>query len=148
MKNRAIAALSAAAIACTIFVLSACAAEMDEDKTSVDAVESVEIMPCDFHIASATLIDSNIGLEMSKMLNEENGKYVNLNVENNGSNSVVAAINGQNSRTLKPGESGHISLEVTQGFLGLDREYEFTVVAGTNGGAISIHYEIAQQDTQ
>ena len=89
-------------------------------------------------------ISSNTGLEMSKLLNEHNGKYANLYVENNGSNSVVATINGQSGRTFTAGEKGHIYLEVTQGFFGLDKEYEFKVVPGTNGGSIDIHYEIVQ----
>lgn len=91
-------------------------------------------------------ISSNIGLEMSKMLNKKNGKYVNLYLENNGSNPVVATINGQSERTFQPDEKGHIYLEVTQGFLGLDKEYEFKVVPGHNGGSISIYYEIDQRD--
>lgn len=92
-------------------------------------------------------IYSNVGLEVSKELNQNNGKYVNLYVENNGSNSVVATINGQNERTFKAGEEGYIYLEVTQGFLGLDREYVFKVVPGTNGGSIEICYEITQEDS-
>jgi hypothetical protein len=99
--------------------------------------------------ASLTRIDSgdirsNTGLETSMMLNQENGKYVNLYVENNGSHSVVATINGQSERAFKAGEKGYIHLEVTQDLLGLDREYDFKVVPGTNGGSIDIHYEIAQ----
>ena len=89
-------------------------------------------------------ISSNIGLEVSKKLNERNGKYVNMYVENNGSNSVVATINGQSERTFQAGEKGHVSVEVTQGFFGLDRDYAFKVVPGANGGAINIHYEIVQ----
>ena len=89
-------------------------------------------------------IRSNTGLETSMMLNQENGKYVNLYVENNGSHSVVATINGQSERAFKAGEKGYIHLEVTQDLLGLDREYDFKVVPGTNGGSIDIHYEIAQ----
>lgn len=89
-------------------------------------------------------INSNTGLEVSKKLNESNGKYANLYVENDGSNSAVATINGQNERTFKAGEKGYIYLEVTQGFGGVDKEYEFKVVPGTNGGSINIHYEITQ----
>ncbi len=89
-------------------------------------------------------INSNTGLEVSKTLNKSNGKYVNLYVENNGASSVVATINGQREKTFKAGEKGYIYLEVTQGFLGLDREYMFKVVPGTNGGSINIHYEISQ----
>lgn len=91
-------------------------------------------------------INSNTGLEPSFTLNKSNGKYVVLYVENNGSNSVVATINGQSKRTFKADEKGHIYLEVTQGFLGLDKEYEVKVVPGTNGGSISIQYGITQQD--
>ena len=106
----------------------------------------------DDHIAngpSATGIDSGdissiTGLKFSKKLNESNGKYVNLYLENNGANSVVATINSQSERTFKAGETGYIYLEVAQGFLGLDKEYEFKVVPGTNGGSINIHYEIIQ----
>lgn len=147
MKNRAIAALLAAIVACAIFVLSACAAGVKEDNHSVDTSESAEASPLGLQIDSGDLRSSN-GLEPSFMLNRSNGKYANLYVENNGSNSVVATINGQNSETFKPGEKGQISLEVTQGFLGLDKEYEFKVVAGPNGGLVNIHYEIAQRDTQ
>lgn len=140
MKNRAV--LLAAAVACAIFVLSACAAEVKEDN------HSVEVMPLGLQIDSGDLRNSSNGLEPSFMLNRSNGKYAYLYVENNGTNSVVATINGQNPGTIKPGENGQISLEVTQGFLGLDKEYEFKVVAGPNGGLVNIHYEITQRDTQ
>ena len=91
-------------------------------------------------------ITSNIGLERSWTLNQSNGKYANLYVENNGSNSIVATINGQNERIFQAGEKGGIYLEVTQAIFGGDQPYEFKVVPGTNGGAISIYYEIAQRD--
>jgi hypothetical protein len=147
MKNRAIIVLLAAIMACATFVLSSCAAETEEGRNSVDAAESAESMPRDLLIDSGDL-NNRTGLNPSYKLNRSNGKYLNLYVENRGSTSVVAAINGQSESAFAPGESGHISLEVTQGFLGLDREYECTVGAGANGGAINIHYEIAQQDTQ
>ena len=85
---------------------------------------------------------------MTKKLNKSNGKYVNFYVENNGSHSIVATINGQSERTFEPGEKGHIYVEVTQGLFGTDKEYVFKVVPGTNGGSVNIHYEIAQRDTQ
>jgi len=91
-------------------------------------------------------INSSTGLEVSKKLNKSNGKYVNLYVENNGSNPVVATINGQSERTFQPDEKGRISLEVTQTFWGGDREYVFKVVPGTNGGSVNIHYEIDRRD--
>ena len=89
-------------------------------------------------------ITSSTGLEFSKKLNERDGGYVDLYVENKGPGLVAATINGQNERTLQPGENGHIFLEVTQNFLGFDREYEFKVVSAANGGSISIYYEITQ----
>ena len=56
----------------------------------------------------------------------------------------ILAVGYSNEETADPERHS----QVTQGFLGLDREYECTVGAGANGGAINIHYEIAQQDTQ
>ena len=112
-------------------------------KTSVD--DMVTNSPRVTGISSGN-ITSLTGLEPSFTLNSSNGKYVTLYVENNGSNSIVATINGQSERTFKAGEKGHISLEVTQGFLGLDKDYEFKAVPGTNGGSINIYYEIAQRD--
>ncbi len=109
----------------------------------VDAVKSVEIMTL-----GSGESNSITGLEMTRKLNRSNGKYVNLYVENNGSNSVVATINGQSERTFQPGEKGCIYVEVTQGFLGTDKDYAFKVVTGTNGGSVNIHYEITQRDTQ
>jgi len=106
---------------------------MIEDKPGVTGIDSGEI-------------SSNTGLEVSRKLNKSNGKYVNLYVENNGPNPVVATINGQNERTFKAGEKGHIYLEVTQTFWGGDREYVFKVVPGANGGSINIYYKIDQRD--
>ena len=79
---------------------------------------------------------------------EDNGKYVGLYVENKGSGPVVATINGRSEETFEKGESGHIYVEVTQGRFGADKEYEFKVVPGTNGGMINIHYEIAQRESR
>lgn len=93
-------------------------------------------------------IENLVGLEMTKKLNQDNGRYVDLYVENNGAGPVVATINGESERTFEEGESGRISVEVTQGWFGADRDYEFKVVPGTNGGTVNIRYEIAQRDTQ
>lgn len=93
-------------------------------------------------------ISNGTGLDTRWELNRSSGKYVELLVENNGENSVVAAINGQNEQTLQPGETGKICVEVTRDALGRDREYLFRVVCGTNGGAVNIRYEITQRDTQ
>lgn len=112
-----------------------------------DPTEGRWIMPLDLFIDSGE-INNKTGLEVSKKLNKDNGKYVNLYVENKGSGPVVATINGKSERTFKKGESGHIYVEVTQGWFGADKEYEFKVVPGTNGGTVNIHYEIAQRDTE
>ena len=93
-------------------------------------------------------IENNTGLSVSKKLNKDNGKYVGLYVENKGSGPVVATINGRSEETFEKGESGHIYVEVTQGRFGADKEYEFKVVPGTNGGMINIHYEIAQRESR
>ena len=147
MKNRVLATLLAATIACTIGVTVAFATAVKEDNKPVDVVESVEIMPRDLVIDRGN-VNNNTGLKTSRKLNKSNGKYVNLYVENKGSNDVVATINHQSARTFKPGEKGHIYVEVTQGFLGADKKYEFKVVPGTNGGSVQIFYAIAQRDYQ
>ncbi len=136
MKKSVIASIIAVVVALTCLLgLVGCERKSVDDiianKPSVTGIDSGEI-------------NSNTGLEVSKTLNKSNGKYVNLYVENIGANSIVATINGQSERTFKAGEKGHIYLKVTQGLLGLDREYVFKVVPGTNGGSINIHYEIAQ----
>lgn len=92
-------------------------------------------------------INNKTGLDTSKKLNKGNGKYVSLYIENEGSNPVVATIDGQSERIFKKGESGHIYVEVTQGLFGADKSYNFKVVPGTNGGTVDIYYEIAQQDS-
>ena len=92
-------------------------------------------------------INNKTGLDTSKKLNKGNGKYVSLYIENEGSNPVVATIDGQSERIFKNGESGHIYVEVTQGLFGADKSYNFKVVPGTNGGTVDIYYEIAQRDS-
>ncbi len=75
-------------------------------------------------------------------LNKDNGKKVNFYVENNASEPVIIEINGSNSRTLKSGESGHISASVT----GKAQKFTFKARAGVNGGKINISYIIKQRD--
>ena len=108
------------------------------DAVTPIALEDNWLMPLDLFIDSGN-IENNTGLSVSKKLNKDNGKYVGLYVENKGSGPVVATINGR---------SGHIYVEVTQGRFGADKEYEFKVVPGTNGGMINIHYEIAQRESR
>ena len=57
-------------------------------------------------------------------------------------------LNSTEDRRFNLSESGHIYVEVTQGRFGADKEYEFKVVPGTNGGMINIHYEIAQRESR
>lgn len=147
MKNQAIATLLATTIACATFVTPAFATNMKENNHPVDVVESVKIMPRDVSIDEGDK-NNETGLNDSYKLNRENGKYVNLYVENKGSNDVVATINDTNEKTFKPGAKGHISVEVTQGIFGGDKTYTFKVVAGKNGGNVNIHYSIAQRDTK
>lgn len=138
MKKSPIASILAIAVAWTCLLgLVGC------ERNSVDGVPGNR--SSGFGMDSGDL-ESNIGLEVSKILNKSNGKYIHLYVENNGDNSVVTTINGQSERTLQAGEAGSIYLEVTQGLLGHDREYEVKVVPGANGGSINIHYEIDQRD--
>ena len=101
------------------------------DAVTPIALEDNWLMPLDLFIDSGN-IENNTGLSVSKKLNKDNGKYVGLYVENKGSGPVVATIN----------------VEVTQGRFGADKEYEFKVVPGTNGGMINIHYEIAQRESR
>ena len=96
------------------------------DAVTPIALEDNWLMPLDLFIDSGN-IENNTGLSVSKKLNKDNGKYVGLYVENKGSGPVVATINGRS---------------------GADKEYEFKVVPGTNGGMINIHYEIAQRESR
>lgn len=135
MKKSVMTFILAAAAAWTcLFGLAGCERNsMDYNAPSVTGIGSGSI-------------SSNIGLETSKALNKSNGNYVNLYVENNGPNPVVATINGQSEKTFQPDEKGSVYLEVTQTFWGADRDYLFKVVPGKNGGSINIYYEIEQRD--
>jgi len=135
MKKSAIASILAIDLAC-LLGLAGCEG-ISRDKRTADKPDVTGI--------SSGEISSNIGLEVSKKLNESNGKYANLYVENKGPTPVVATINGQSERTFQPDEKGSICLEVTQTFWGGDREYMFKVVTGA-GGSINISYEIDQRD--
>lgn len=141
MKNRVIAAVLATTITCAIFATSSCATKANENNNYIEAVTSEEIMPFDLAIDSGD-INNKTGLKTTYKLNKSNGKYVNFYIENKGTNSVVATINGGNKKALEKGEKDCISVKVNQGFLGVDNEYEFKVVTAKNGGTVNIHYEI------
>lgn len=117
------------------------------DSIEFAPVEDSEIMPLDLGIDDGT-IDNFSGLDVTRKLNRKNGEYVNLYVENKGTNAVIATINGKNERTFQPGEVGHISAEVTQGLFGTDKSYRFKVVTGKSGGSVKINYVIAQRDAK
>lgn len=139
IKRGVIAAVILALIVCCIFWY------MDQKKEI--ELHTINGEKIDLLIDYGT-IRNQIGLDKTIKLNKDNGKYVNLYVENKGSGSVIATINDQSSRTFKKGESGHIYVEVTQGALGGDKSYNFKVVTGTNGGMVDIYYKIAQRDSQ
>lgn len=145
MKTRTLSALVAAVIIGTLVALPDFAAEPANVEKPVEAVDFITIMPPDMPVASGTIKDDS-GLDLDKKLNRDNGKYVNFYVENLGNDPVKITINGQNSRTLEAGESGHIDMEVTQGLFGGDKTYTFKAVAGTNGGTVHINYTIYQRD--
>lgn len=147
MKNRVIVAVLVATITFGIFVTSSCAKKSNENNNHIEAVTSQETIPLDLTIDSGD-INNKTGLKTTYKLNNSNGKYVNLYIENKGNNSVVATINNGGKRTFGKGEKGHISLEVTQGFCGGDNEYEFEVLTGKNGGTVNIYYEITQQNSK
>lgn len=75
-------------------------------------------------------------------LKKSNGAKVNFWIKNNGKVSVRITINGDQIRTLAPGQSGHISAPVSS----LSSKYKFKAVPTPNGGRIKIDYRIAQRD--
>lgn len=149
MKNRVIGILLVVALAGTMVVAPffTFTSEAKEIEEPLELVESAEIMSRDTPVAEGTINDKS-GLDFSKKLNKENGKYVNFCIENIGSNPVTATINGQAERTVQVGEKSHICIEVTQGIFGSDKSYNFKVVPAENGGTVHINYVIYQRDTQ
>ncbi len=146
MKKRIFSVLFAVIMVCAVSVTFVFATEPGGGRPLADVVYSDLAMPVEPFLDSGHLNNST-GLDTVKLLNRDNGQYVCLYVENHGTNAVVATINGEGARPLEPGESGHISVEVTQGLFGYDREYAFKVLTGTNGGTVNISYRIVQQDT-
>lgn len=129
-------------LACAMIFSVLVAPEVEAKEETITKIAEMRALFIDYGT-----IRNQIGLDTTIKLNKDNGKYVNLYVENKGSSSVIATINDQSSRTFKKGESGHIYVEVTQGALGGDKSYNFKVVAGTNGGMVDIYYKIAQRDS-
>ena len=80
--------------------------------------------------------------EKTIKLSKSNGSTVNFYIENKGAVSITISINGENARSLAPGEKGHISARVT-GFTA--KNYKFKAVP-TSSGEITFRYDIAQRD--
>ena len=147
MKNRKLSALLAAAMVSATVAVPAAAEKTEPVTAPVGMADAIEIMPREMPVANGEINDKS-GLDISKTLNKNNGKYVNFYVENLGSNPVQITINDENERILEAGEKGHISMEVTQGIFGADKTYKFKAVAGKNGGTVHINYVIYQRDVQ
>lgn len=147
MKNKVIATLLATTIICGTFATLAYVIDIKENNNTREVVTPKQITPLDLSIDNGES-NSNVGLEKTYKLNNDNGKYVNLYVENKGTNDVVATINDSSEKTLKPNEKGNVCVEVNQGFFGRDKDYVFKVLTGRNGGTVDIYYEIAQQENQ
>ena len=142
MKKSVLSALLATAVVCVIIVTSSCSTQVKDNDASKDAAGAEET-PVGAVIDSGN-ISNNTGLNAAYNLDMGRGKYVNLYIENKGPNDVVATINGNSSKTFKPGDQGNIYAEVTQGLWGGDTEYVFKVVTGRDGGIVNINYEITQ----
>ena len=152
MKNQKLGALLAAVMVSTMVAVPACA-ETGGNVHSSEVVASAEIMPRDKPVADGTINDPS-GYEFEDDLDRDDGKYVNFYVENLGNNPIVASIyidgsdDPSEERTFQPGETGHIFVEVTQGFLGFNKDYKFTLVPGANGGTVYASSIIYQRDQQ
>lgn len=84
--------------------------------------------------------------ESSWKRNKINGDILNFYVNNKGTTSVIITINGENARTLEPGEAGHISAEVND-LLNLGKWYTVKCVPAISGADINITYAVAQRDS-
>lgn len=105
---------------------------------------SSTITPFDMDVSSGS-ISSSTGFDNTWKLDSKNGKHVNFYIENTGNVNIKATINGNSERIFKPGDSGHISVEVSNGILGA-KEYRFKAVSESNGGTVKMDYIIAQRD--
>ena len=143
MKNRKLAVLLAAVVVSTVIAAPATAMTANKVKEPATVTDPTEIMPLDLDLDGGDISNSATGIEKSLKLNQKNGKYVNLYVENKGQTAIVATINGDAKRTFQRGEKGHIYVEVTQGFLGTDRSYTFKVAPVS--GSAAFRYDITRE---
>lgn len=100
--------------------------------------ESTESSSRDYAATSGS--HSGTEFQAAYTFKKRNGAKVNFWIKNTGDVSVRISINGDQKRTLAPGKSGHVSVEVGS----LSRKYKFKAVPTPNGGKISIDYRIAQ----
>ena len=137
MKKYFSAAL-AAAMCMTMAVTSFAAEAPAPVKTS--AGNSI-VAPLDLDLAGGDVKNAT-DWEKTIKLSKSNGSTVNFYIENKGSVSITISINGENARSLAPGEKGHITANVT----GLvSKNYKFKAVP-TSSGEITFRYDIAQRD--
>ncbi|MCY7945132.1 hypothetical protein P8891_19810 [Bacillus atrophaeus] len=118
-----------------------------ESTTSVSsknyAVTSGVFKPQDRKVSEGSVDQSSWSREFE--LDENDGAQVNFWVSNNGSNDIKISIDGKVSRTLAPGEQGHISAEVKNGWFGWKYNYTFTASPTAQGGSVKMNYSIAQR---
>ena len=134
-------------------LVSACTLHPTQAETSANASGSTEIIQSNRHLSGGTIIDRS-GYTFEDALDPADGAYANFYVENLGGNPIVASVYLNQSEdpseeaTLQPGESGQISIEVTQGFWGSHQDYKFTIVPGKNGGTVHADYNLNQSPKQ
>ncbi len=108
--------------------------------TIKENVGDIKINPSKMLVSSGN--HSGIGFKTTYSLTSRNGKKINFWIKNNSDVSVAISINGKNTRILKAGESGHVSVKASY----FTKKYKFTASPTPNGGNINIDYKIAQRD--
>lgn len=126
-----------------VLVLVLVATPMVSAAMSSDA-EGSEIEPLEKEIAYSGYAGSSY--EASWKLYKIKGDILNFYVNNKGTTSVIITINGENARTLAPGEAGHISAEVND-LLNLGKWYTVKCVPAVSVADINITYAVAQRDS-
>ena len=98
------------------------------------------ITPFDMDVSSGSYYGTSFSTSYS--LKKSNGENINFWIDNKGNTSVVITINGEQARTIRPGQNGHITAKA--GFF--SKTYTFKAVPTPSGGNIDIDYRIAQRD--
>ncbi len=132
--------MASAVLVCALAVGSAHAMTVSPTIDSAVPTVSAEVQHRDLELGSGTIYDNGNGWKDYYKLSPDNGKYINLYVENLGSVAVVASINDQSKRTFQPGEKGHISITASW----YSRNYEFKI--SPLGGDATFFYAMAQRD--